>query len=64
MPTYESSSENGEENFLTEHPKNIISAGKFQNVPFVTGTLLYESALFLGKFPVMLVTSFRNLSRV
>jgi hypothetical protein len=50
IPTRESSSENGEENFLTEHPKNIIPTGRFQNVPFVMGALLYESAIFLGTF--------------
>jgi hypothetical protein len=63
-PTRESCSENGEDNFLTEHPKNIIRAGKFQNVPYVMGTLLYESALFLSKLAAMALMSFSNFNYI
>jgi hypothetical protein len=61
IPTRESSSVNGEEKFLTEHPTNVIPAGVFHKVPFVVGTVLYESAVFMGKFPAMALNAFRKI---
>jgi hypothetical protein len=43
-----------EENFITEHPKDIISAGRFHNVPYVVGTLPYESLFFIGKLATII----------
>ena len=48
-PTRETSTQYDEENFLTEHPQKVISAGKFHDVPYVVGAVAYESAFFTSE---------------
>ena len=50
-PVIEQRVEGGEEVFIEEPPINIIRAGKFNQVPFMSGTVSAEGALlFEGKF--------------
>jgi hypothetical protein len=53
-PTRETSKHHNEETFLTEHPRNVISDGRFHNVPYVLGVVAYESAFFTSKLATII----------
>jgi hypothetical protein len=61
-PTRETSKHNDEETFLTEYPRNVISAGRFHNVPYVVGVVSYESAFFTSKFVTIIFECLSNFS--
>jgi len=63
-PTRETLKHHNEETFLTEYPRNVVSDGRFHDVPYVVGVVAYESEFFTSKlativfvYPVTLVLS-------
>ena len=59
-PTRETSKHHDEETFLTEYPRNVISDGKFHNVPYVVGVVAYESAFFTSKLAIIIFVCLSN----
>ena len=53
-PTRETSKHHNEETFLTENPRNVISDGRFHDVPYVLGVVAYESAFFTSKLTTII----------
>jgi hypothetical protein len=56
-PTRETSKNQDEKTFLTEHPRKVISEGRFHNVPYVVGAVAYESAFFTSKLATIICVS-------
>ena len=61
-PTRETSKHHDEEIFLTEYPRNVISDGRFHNVPYVVGVVAYESAFFTSKLATIIFVCLSNFS--